>query len=174
MTSEKVERKSDANKKGVRKPYVKKACVNCKNAHAACDEGRPCKRCVAMGMEQSCIDAERKKPIPKSADKKSNEVDLFEEEASSSDRLRTLKLQQSKAAKSSPSTKQKSKKTTTSPIATTTTTTPNLFALPPIPPVNFNLFSLFPPPTVPSSATIVPPTTTATFPPINNNNRCTL
>jgi hypothetical protein len=48
--------------KGVRKPYVKRACINCKNAHAACEPTRPCKRCINMGIAHECVDAERKKP----------------------------------------------------------------------------------------------------------------
>jgi hypothetical protein len=48
--------------KGVRKPYVKRACINCKNAHAACEPQRPCSRCIQLNMADECVDAERKKP----------------------------------------------------------------------------------------------------------------
>ncbi|KAI8910996.1 hypothetical protein EDD86DRAFT_246342 [Gorgonomyces haynaldii] len=44
-----------------RKQYVHKACVNCKASHVGCDASRPCKRCVRLNKEDSCIDAERKK-----------------------------------------------------------------------------------------------------------------
>lgn len=47
-----------SGKKQKRGTYTKRACVHCRNAHAACDEGRPCKRCRTMGLQ--CIDAERK------------------------------------------------------------------------------------------------------------------
>jgi len=39
---------------------VKKACQHCHNAHTACDEQRPCKRCLQYGLEESCVDIERK------------------------------------------------------------------------------------------------------------------
>jgi len=41
--------------------YTKRACINCRIAHAACDSGRPCKRCVQLGKTSTCIDAERKR-----------------------------------------------------------------------------------------------------------------
>lgn len=64
------------NAKGTRKPYTKRACTNCKNAHAACEPTRPCKRCVNMGIPHECIDAERKKPTrPRQRKNKKNEND---------------------------------------------------------------------------------------------------
>lgn len=53
--------KEENIKKLKRGCYVRRACSNCRLAHAACDNGRPCKRCVEMGKEDSCVDAERKK-----------------------------------------------------------------------------------------------------------------
>lgn len=47
-------------KKMKRGQYTKRACINCRNAHTACDSGRPCKRCKQLGLE-NCIDAPRKK-----------------------------------------------------------------------------------------------------------------
>jgi hypothetical protein len=52
-------------KRGIRKPYVKRACINCRHAHTACDSNRPCKRCVTLGLESECVDVERKKPSRK-------------------------------------------------------------------------------------------------------------
>ncbi|EFC46827.1 predicted protein [Naegleria gruberi] len=49
------------SKTKTRKKYVKRACVNCKQSHAACDSERPCKRCVSLGMGDKCVDAVRKK-----------------------------------------------------------------------------------------------------------------
>ncbi|CAG8472603.1 13462_t:CDS:2 [Ambispora leptoticha] len=39
--------------KRTNKTHVPSACVNCKRAHLACDVSRPCKRCVALGKQQS-------------------------------------------------------------------------------------------------------------------------
>lgn len=47
----------DANK---RQKHVKKACVHCKKAHLACDEERPCRRCVHLG-KTDCVDVEHKR-----------------------------------------------------------------------------------------------------------------
>jgi len=64
-TPQKVSKKSTMssvkNSGSVRKPYVKRACTNCKKAHSACTEERPCKRCVQLGIAHECVDAERKK-----------------------------------------------------------------------------------------------------------------
>jgi hypothetical protein len=47
-------------KKQKRGSYAKRACKNCRNSHTACDSGRPCKRCLQLGLTD-CQDAERKK-----------------------------------------------------------------------------------------------------------------
>ena len=52
-------KRSGKNKK--RGSYTKRACINCRTAHAACDSGRPCKRCIQLGKADSCRDAERKR-----------------------------------------------------------------------------------------------------------------
>jgi hypothetical protein len=44
-----------------KRPQVRKACVNCQKAHACCEDKRPCKRCLNMGVPEQCIDTERKK-----------------------------------------------------------------------------------------------------------------
>lgn len=54
-------KKRDSRAKGVRKPYARRACLPCKKAHAACDNNRPCRRCVSQGIENMCVNAERKK-----------------------------------------------------------------------------------------------------------------
>ncbi|KAL0077098.1 Zn(2)-C6 fungal-specific transcription factor [Phycomyces blakesleeanus] len=43
------------------KAHVSRACVNCRKAHLACDNKRPCHRCQSIGKEQSCIDVDHKK-----------------------------------------------------------------------------------------------------------------
>lgn len=48
------------SKKNKRGTYTKKACSNCRNAHTACDSGRPCRRCLQLGLKD-CCDAQRKK-----------------------------------------------------------------------------------------------------------------
>ena len=40
--------------------HVCRACVHCKRAHLACDESRPCKRCVHLGRTD-CVDVEHKR-----------------------------------------------------------------------------------------------------------------
>jgi len=39
---------------------VKRACENCKKGKRCCDEGRPCNRCIRLGLESTCKDAKRK------------------------------------------------------------------------------------------------------------------
>eukprot|EP01088_Endostelium_zonatum_P014695 TRINITY_DN331_c0_g1_i1.p1 TRINITY_DN331_c0_g1~~TRINITY_DN331_c0_g1_i1.p1 ORF type:complete len:449 (-),score=107.38 TRINITY_DN331_c0_g1_i1:244-1590(-) len=46
---------------GTKRKQVKRACSNCRKAHAGCDENRPCRRCVGGGKENSCKDVPRKK-----------------------------------------------------------------------------------------------------------------
>lgn len=43
------------------KPAVSVACIHCKKAHLACDESRPCKRCVKLGKQDTCVDHVPKK-----------------------------------------------------------------------------------------------------------------
>ncbi|CAG8498237.1 800_t:CDS:2, partial [Acaulospora morrowiae] len=57
--------------KRTNKTHVPSACVNCKKAHLACDVSRPCKRCVALGKVETCVDIKHKKRgRPKLKDKK--------------------------------------------------------------------------------------------------------
>ncbi|KAG1468736.1 hypothetical protein G6F56_003662 [Rhizopus delemar] len=44
-----------------KKSHVHVACNNCKKAHLACDESRPCKRCHATDKADSCQNTEHKK-----------------------------------------------------------------------------------------------------------------
>jgi len=44
-----------------KRKQVKRACSNCRKAHAGCDENRPCRRCVGGGKELTCKDVPRKK-----------------------------------------------------------------------------------------------------------------
>jgi len=63
-SSSKGKSKSDRNRDKSNKKrgsYTKRACINCRTAHAACDSGRPCKRCLQLGKGDSCRDAERKR-----------------------------------------------------------------------------------------------------------------
>lgn len=43
------------------KAHVASACSNCKRAHLACDEARPCRRCIAIKRESSCMDIPHKR-----------------------------------------------------------------------------------------------------------------
>ncbi|KAA1065417.1 hypothetical protein PGTUg99_018176 [Puccinia graminis f. sp. tritici] len=40
---------------------VSVACTNCRSAHLACSDGRPCRRCLQTGRAATCIDVEPKK-----------------------------------------------------------------------------------------------------------------
>lgn len=40
-----------------RRKQVKIACGNCRRAKTACDESRPCKRCVSLGITAACKDS---------------------------------------------------------------------------------------------------------------------
>jgi len=44
------------------KAHIASACVNCKKAHLACDASRPCRRCVSLDKQDSCIDVQHKRP----------------------------------------------------------------------------------------------------------------
>lgn len=41
---------------------VSRACQTCKKGKRCCDEARPCSRCIRLGIGDTCIDAERKRP----------------------------------------------------------------------------------------------------------------
>ncbi|GAA5812355.1 hypothetical protein MFLAVUS_005806 [Mucor flavus] len=51
--------KKNSIEKSKRK-QVKNACVNCQKACKKCDDGRPCKRCVKLGLTATCRDSDRK------------------------------------------------------------------------------------------------------------------
>jgi len=59
-----------------RDKLASRACVLCNQAHTACDDGRPCKRCVTKGIPHLCQDIEpRKRGRPaKSADQYDRDV----------------------------------------------------------------------------------------------------
>ena len=44
-----------------KKPQAKVACTNCRRQHAGCTDGRPCERCVRMGLAATCEDTPKKK-----------------------------------------------------------------------------------------------------------------
>jgi hypothetical protein len=43
-----------------KRKQVKRACLNCRLAHSACGDTRPCKRCIQYGIQDSCIDVSRR------------------------------------------------------------------------------------------------------------------
>ncbi|OBZ86919.1 putative transcriptional regulatory protein C27B12.11c [Choanephora cucurbitarum] len=58
-----------------RRSQVKNACVNCQKACKKCDEGRPCQRCIKLGITDTCINSprkERKKGFKRGPYKKKN------------------------------------------------------------------------------------------------------
>lgn len=44
-----------------KRKQVKRACINCQKAHAACDDTRPCNRCVTLNLAPTCEDVGRRK-----------------------------------------------------------------------------------------------------------------
>ena len=58
---------SESPKKKKKRKQVKRACINCHKSHAGCDDVRPCKRCVSLGLEATCLDVE-----PRNNKKKAN------------------------------------------------------------------------------------------------------
>jgi len=50
-----------ASAQGTKRSRAKRACLNCKKSKTACDDTRPCTRCVGAGLAESCIDVERKR-----------------------------------------------------------------------------------------------------------------
>ena len=65
------------NKNKKRGSYTKRACINCRTAHAACDSGRPCKRCIQLGKADSCRDAERKRTKKRTLNEYENATGFF-------------------------------------------------------------------------------------------------
>jgi hypothetical protein len=55
-----ISRSKSTKTLGKRQKHVRKACIHCKKAHLACDEARPCKRCLHLG-KPDCIDVEHKR-----------------------------------------------------------------------------------------------------------------
>ncbi|KAF7721025.1 hypothetical protein EC973_005550 [Apophysomyces ossiformis] len=49
-----------SSKKRSKRKQVKNACVNCQKACKRCDEGRPCQRCVKLGLTATCRNSPRK------------------------------------------------------------------------------------------------------------------
>ncbi|KAJ1961649.1 hypothetical protein H4R35_007426 [Dimargaris xerosporica] len=41
--------------------YVSKACINCRNSKVACENARPCQRCVRLNKADTCVDAASKR-----------------------------------------------------------------------------------------------------------------
>ncbi|CAO3671942.1 unnamed protein product [Rhizopus stolonifer] len=52
--------KNDATIEKPKRKQVKNACVNCQKACKKCDDGRPCKRCIKLGLTATCRDSDRK------------------------------------------------------------------------------------------------------------------
>lgn len=59
---------SSANK--TKRKQVGIACSNCRRSKTACDEFRPCTRCVSRGMGDACVDAPKKRRAKKNKGEK--------------------------------------------------------------------------------------------------------
>eukprot|EP01125_Pyxidicula_operculata_P007096 TRINITY_DN2416_c0_g1_i1.p1 TRINITY_DN2416_c0_g1~~TRINITY_DN2416_c0_g1_i1.p1 ORF type:complete len:247 (+),score=39.22 TRINITY_DN2416_c0_g1_i1:36-776(+) len=60
--------KQNGNSNKQRRRQVKTACTLCRKSHAACDDTRPCSRCVKLGQPELCIDEPRKRRISEGSD----------------------------------------------------------------------------------------------------------
>ncbi|KAI9094302.1 hypothetical protein DFS34DRAFT_651989 [Phlyctochytrium arcticum] len=54
-----------SSRKDCKRRKVCQACILCRKAHMSCDEARPCGRCVKRGMAHLCLDAPKRKEVPK-------------------------------------------------------------------------------------------------------------
>lgn len=61
-----------------KKPQAKVACTNCRRQHAGCTDGRPCERCVRMGLSATCEDTPKKKRARKKAINEFDEDDHYD------------------------------------------------------------------------------------------------
>eukprot|EP01088_Endostelium_zonatum_P017790 TRINITY_DN5418_c0_g1_i2.p1 TRINITY_DN5418_c0_g1~~TRINITY_DN5418_c0_g1_i2.p1 ORF type:complete len:516 (-),score=95.58 TRINITY_DN5418_c0_g1_i2:483-2030(-) len=69
---------------------VSRACVQCKKSHTACDDYRPCHRCVHLGKSDSCRDAEvKRRGRPPKKHRGSGEGGNTEDDSDSSDEKTT-------------------------------------------------------------------------------------
>ncbi|KAG2374184.1 hypothetical protein C9374_011021 [Naegleria lovaniensis] len=92
----------ESPKKKKKRKQVKRACINCHKSHAGCDDVRPCKRCVSLGLEATCLDVEprnNKRKTNASNSSTSNTTDGANNPASNS----SLKPQTKPTATDSPS-----------------------------------------------------------------------
>ena len=51
---------SSPSRPQTKRKQVKNACTNCQKACKKCDDQRPCSRCVKYGIEDSCVNSQRK------------------------------------------------------------------------------------------------------------------
>jgi len=61
---------------------VRKACNGCNSSHVACDENRPCKRCIYRGVAEQCHDVpleKRRKKIKEDEQYQQNEITMTSE-----------------------------------------------------------------------------------------------
>lgn len=54
-----------------RRRQVQRACVNCRRSKTGCSHQRPCKRCVNLGIGDTCVDAPRKRRRERGEEEKS-------------------------------------------------------------------------------------------------------
>jgi len=59
--------KKNAGEVRERRRQVQRACVNCRRSKTGCSHERPCRRCVNLGIGDSCVDAPRKRRREKSS-----------------------------------------------------------------------------------------------------------
>ncbi|KAI8147608.1 hypothetical protein BJV82DRAFT_710101 [Fennellomyces sp. T-0311] len=77
----------NANRKRPKRKQVKNACVNCQKACKKCDDGRPCQRCIKLGLTATCTNSprkERKKGVKRGPYKKRQQQQQESSSSSSS------------------------------------------------------------------------------------------
>jgi len=70
-----------------KRKQVKKACVNCRKSHSACDVERPCRRCIETNQADNCFDIPRKNKAKKQ--KITDLSEMFTEKTFSESKIKT-------------------------------------------------------------------------------------
>lgn len=86
---------------GAKRKQVKNACVNCQKACKKCDDQRPCGRCVKYGIEDTCINSQRKERKRKDASSASESASERSSSPLSMMSSRSARLRQRESLRSS-------------------------------------------------------------------------
>lgn len=62
---------------GAKKRQVSLACSNCRTSKTACNDERPCRRCIRKGISNTCVDAAKKKRVGKTSPARQGNVPIL-------------------------------------------------------------------------------------------------